>query len=307
MEDVSVAPGRYVAAVSGGVDSMVLLELLHGRPGVELTVAHYEHGIRGDSSDADRVFVEAAAARYGLPFVYEHGRLGALAGEALARQRRYDFLERARVAASASAVLTAHHQDDVLETAIINVLRGTGRRGLTALRSRLGVQRPLLDYTKADITAFAAARGLTWREDETNTDEAYLRNYIRRRIVPRLGPDGRRQLLAVIARQQTLNDEIEPLLASVLAGGQRGENPCTVSRLWFIMLPHAAAREVLAAWLRRCGCSDFDRRRIEDLTAAAKTLAPGKQADIGRHFVLRIGRQSLTIAQRALENTGRRV
>src|SRR5438309_11792005 len=93
--ELQIMPGKYVLAVSGGVDSMVLLDLLAAQPGIELIVAHFDHGIREDA-DADRQLVEAAATRYGLPFVAARGQLGAQASEATAREARYRFLQQVR-------------------------------------------------------------------------------------------------------------------------------------------------------------------------------------------------------------------
>src|SRR6185436_20114617 len=125
---ISVRPGKYVVAVSGGVDSMVLLDLLRQKPKLELVVAHFDHGIREDSAQ-DRKLVQRIAKAYGLPFVHAKGNLGPKAGEALAREARYAFLRQVQADHDAKAIITAHHQDDMLKTAIMNLLRGTGRRG----------------------------------------------------------------------------------------------------------------------------------------------------------------------------------
>src|SRR4051794_16456164 len=129
---IYVGPGKYVVAVSGGVDSVGLLDLLRMDPGVKLTVSHFDHGIR-DDSHLDRAHVQALARRYQLPFVYDKGALGPGASEAEARTARYQFLDNVKTKTGAHAIVTAHHQDDVLETAIINLLRGTGRKGLSSL------------------------------------------------------------------------------------------------------------------------------------------------------------------------------
>src|SRR5437870_1107332 len=113
---------------------MTLLDLLAKKPNVKLIVAHFDHGMRPDS-EKDRQFVQVVTEKYGLPFVFSEGRLGPKASEATARTARYKFLEKTKKAEGAKTIITAHHQDDVLETAIINLLRGTGRRGLTALKS----------------------------------------------------------------------------------------------------------------------------------------------------------------------------
>src|SRR5437764_343012 len=134
MDVVLPKPGKYVVAVSGGVDSVALLDMLARSDDLKLVVAHFDHGIRKDSAK-DRKFVEDLAKNYDLPFVYEEGHLGSGTSEAVARGARYDFLHRVKKSHGAQAIITAHHQDDVLETAIINLLRGTGRKGLTSLTS----------------------------------------------------------------------------------------------------------------------------------------------------------------------------
>src|SRR5688572_18243464 len=170
-----LSPGKYVVAVSGGVDSMVLLDLLRERPKLELIVAHFDHGIRKESA-RDRKLVQRIAKSYDLPFFYAEGNLGPKAGEALAREARYAFLRKIQEEQGAKAIITAHHQDDMLETAIMNLLRGTGRRGLSSLKSRKELVRPMLEWTKKGIREYAEERDLVWAEDVTNDDERYLRN-----------------------------------------------------------------------------------------------------------------------------------
>src|SRR5690606_5271626 len=106
---IKIRPGKYVVAVSGGVDSMVLLDLLRQKPKLELIVAHFDHGIRPDSAE-DRKLVQRVAKHYDLPFVYAEGKLGPKASEALAREARYAFLRRVQAEQGAEAIITAHHQ-----------------------------------------------------------------------------------------------------------------------------------------------------------------------------------------------------
>ncbi|MEO8785000.1 MAG: tRNA lysidine(34) synthetase TilS, partial [Candidatus Saccharimonadales bacterium] len=261
---IRIKPGRYILAVSGGVDSVVLLDLLADLPGLKLTVAHFDHGIRTDSKN-DRIFVQSLAAAHNLPFVYDRAELGPGASEALARQARYQFLHKVRQLAEAQAVITAHHADDRLETAIINILRGTGRRGLSSLKSGALIVRPLLHTDKKQLVAYARDQNLRWHEDSTNQDDSYLRNYVRHNLLSRFTETERLQLTDYIKTASGLNRSADQQLVNWLhlqpVAGQ-------LDRGWFISLPHAVAKELLASWLRANDIS-YDRPALERLAIAA--------------------------------------
>lgn len=288
---LELEPGRYVVAVSGGVDSRVLLDLLAAAKQYDLIVAHFDHGIRPDSAD-DAHFVEQLARQYGLPFFTEAGHLGSMASEASARTARYDFLYRIMAAEGASALITAHHQDDVLETAIINLLRGSGRKGLTALRDVPEVRRPLLAQSKQNILEYAQARTLEWREDSTNQDTNYLRNYVRLRILPRFSEKDRQALRAIIKQQDILNEHIDTQLTELPGWEVDGQ---TIDRVWFNCLPHDVAKEVIATWLRSNSLRDFDRQTIERIVVAGKVTHAGKQIDILRRVRLNVEKDRLAL------------
>lgn len=281
---LTLQPGRYIVAVSGGVDSIVLLDLLTRDPNLELVVAHFDHGIRLDSAQ-DRELVERLAEQYDLPFVYAEGKLGPRASEATARNARYQFLHEQRVEAGAQAVITAHHQDDLIETAVLNMLRGTGRKGLSSLESNGHLARPLLNYTKQQIKDYATEHELQWREDSTNQDTKYLRNYVRHNILAKLTDQQKQALLEHIQTARLLNQDIDELLQ--VSGSE-------LNRRWFISLPHAVAREVMATWLRNHR-QVFDSKTLERLVVAAKTLSAGKQVDVTKTMHIYIGKQSLAL------------
>jgi tRNA(Ile)-lysidine synthase len=306
--NIDLPKGTYVVAVSGGVDSMVLLDLLAQKfsvfssplsanrkttdnCNVRLIIAHYDHGVRDDSAQ-DRQLVQEVAARHGLPFVYNEGHLGIGVSEDVARKARYGFLHHVRQAAGAGAIITAHHQDDMLETAVINILRGTGRRGLGALKSEGTLLRPLLHCTKKDILDYAKKHHVQWREDSTNQDEVYLRNYVRRKILGTFSQMERDMLLQHVLDAKKLNAEIDRLLIDHLHMQPAAD---TLDRHWFIMLPHAVACELMAEWLRARGIRQFDRKLLEKLVHAAKTYQPGKQTDIDRHHQLAIRKNNLVL------------
>jgi tRNA(Ile)-lysidine synthase len=275
---IQVEPGKYVIAVSGGVDSMVLLDALRQLDGIKLVVAHFDHGIRPDSEE-DRKLVQRVAAQHRLPFVFTEGQLGPNTSEATARRARYEFLREVQRVSNARAVLMAHHQDDLIETAIINLLRGTNRRGLTSLKNHESLKRPLLHLTKRQIRAYALSHHLEWREDSTNADTAYLRNHIRHRIVPKLTITQRQQLTELLAGADAINQELEKHLVNYLHMQPALD---VLDRLMFIRLPHNVAREVMATWLRQRGLSQFDRVTLERLVVGAKTGRQGSRIDVNQ-------------------------
>jgi tRNA(Ile)-lysidine synthetase-like protein len=287
--EIDLQPGKYVVAVSGGVDSMVLLDLLRQMSGLELVVAHFDHGIRDDSA-ADRIFVDATAKSYGLLYSFAEGNLGPKVSEATARQARYDFLHRVKSENEADAIITAHHQDDMLETAIINLLRGTGRKGLSSLRSTDDIKRPLLNIPKSEIQKYAKKHKLEWREDSTNQDESYLRNYVRHRLLPHLSETEKNRLLQIINQAAETNEQLDHELLQLLP-----VDAGNLSRKDIIALSHAEARELMAAWLRSNHLRDFDRSTLERMVVAAKTGRPGKQIDVFKKVTMRIGRSDLAL------------
>lgn len=185
-----------VVGVSGGVDSVALLDLLTRLPGFDLTlvVAHLNHCLRGEESDADEQFCRELAAGYGARFVSCRVEVRAVAAarrlnlEDAARQERISFFDELRAATGAAAVVLAHHGDDQAETVMMRLLRGSGTTGLAGMpyRNRRGYARPLLEVRRAELENYLVTRGLGWREDSSNSDTRYLRNRIRHELLPLL-------------------------------------------------------------------------------------------------------------------------
>lgn len=271
---------KYIVAVSGGVDSVVLLDVMSRVPGVELVVAHFDHGIRSDSHE-DALFVAQLAEKYRLPFELRREDLGAAASEALARERRYLFLRQLARHYNARLV-TAHHLDDVVETVAINMTRGTGWRGVSALNS--DVVRPLLDTSKASIIAYARRNGLAWREDSTNQTDAYLRNRIRRSTLT-LPIDTKRQLRALHAYQRVLRRHIEDEARRLV-----GEGP-SYSRYLLSHMGDLAALECL--WVIFAGA--LTRPQLARLLRAIKTSKPGTKYDAGAGKVVHFSTRHFTV------------
>lgn len=171
---------KYILAVSGGIDSIMLLDLFARNIKKEdLLVAHFDHGIR-DNSYLDALFVKRLADNYKIDFVLGRGRLRRNTSEDEARRKRYDFLYGIKKEYG-GVIVTAHHKNDVVESIAINMLRGTGWRGLTVMNNLL-IFRPLIYVTKEEIKNYVFKNNLSWREDQSNASDVYLRNRVRKGI-----------------------------------------------------------------------------------------------------------------------------
>ncbi|MBN2233259.1 MAG: tRNA lysidine(34) synthetase TilS [Deltaproteobacteria bacterium] len=192
-----IAPGfpavPLLAAVSGGGDSMAMLRallMLRRRRTFSLGVVHFNHRLRGEDADADERFVAAVCREAGIPLSVGQWRErgGTATGrvpEDSARQARYAFFSRCLARCPESLILTAHTASDQAETMVMNLLRGTGLRGLKGIPGRRGrIVRPLLDVSRERLAAWADRHRVAYRDDATNADPAYTRNRIRRRVMP---------------------------------------------------------------------------------------------------------------------------
>jgi tRNA(Ile)-lysidine synthase len=267
---LDLKPGKYIVAVSGGVDSMVLLDLVAQKK-VNIVVAHFDHGTRPDSAD-DAEFARHATANYGLPFELGSGALGAAASEATARRARYNFLNAVKAKYGADFIVTAHHQDDLIETAMLNLLRGSNRRGLSAIKDNPGVVRQLIDKTKAEILGYAKTKDLQWREDPTNSDKKYLRNYIRLYTLPNLSAVDRHKLLQNIQNVSVFNKQIDKALQALAT---EVAPDSAIDRYKFGQLPVDLSRELLAFWLRQRGLNQYDSKDLNRLNMVIRTARPG--------------------------------
>ncbi|MCA9349370.1 tRNA lysidine(34) synthetase TilS [Candidatus Saccharibacteria bacterium] len=294
----ALKPGKYVVAVSGGVDSVALLHALTLLPDVELVVAHFDHGIRPDSNE-DAKHVLQLAKKYGLPFELGEASLGPNVSEELARDMRYNFLKIAAAKHSADGIITAHHQDDLIETAIINMSRGTGRHGLSSLRTHSNLIRPLLSTTKQELRSYAESQGLVWRDDSSNTDNKYLRNYIRNNIVPKLSSDQRDHLLHHINRVQGLNQQIDSLLDNYVTHHSYRRGNRVYSRSWFNQLPHDFAASVLHHILRNNQVSDYTKKQIDLLVVKIKAGRPGSLLDLDGEHQIGLTKRSFRLLARS--------
>lgn len=209
-KDLFSAHDHLLVAVSGGTDSMVLADLLHTL-GYDFTVAHCNFALRGKESDEDEYFVkETTEKKYRRSFLSTRFDTRGYAAEhklsiqEAARDLRYAWLEEERQKCGAACVVTAHHANDSVETLLLNLVRGTGLRGLTGIPVRRDkVVRPLLFAFREEIRRYAETRQVMWREDSSNASVHYQRNFIRHEILPRLrqlNPSADQSLAETISR-----------------------------------------------------------------------------------------------------------
>lgn len=263
----NITQPHYIVAVSGGVDSVVLLDMLMRHNVGPLVVAHVDHGMRKDSAN-DAQFVRSLAKRHQLQYELLQLQLGLGASEDIARQARYAFFRQLQDSYG-GPIVTAHHADDVVETIALNLQRGTGWRGL-AVMGAPDIHRPLTGYFKDELIAYAKKHSLKWREDVTNTQPIYARNRLRPQL-QQLPRQLRLELLALWRQQQKVARQIDEQVAPLV----------NCRRYFYIMTPPRVAREVLRATLLQAGVSRT-RPQLDALVLAIKTAKNGTQRPLGK-------------------------
>jgi tRNA(Ile)-lysidine synthase len=299
------AGAPWVVAVSGGLDSVVLLHLLRFVARVEhrLVVAHFDHAMRAGSAD-DARWVTGLAAAWGLEARVARAP-SPLGSEEHAREARHAYLDAVRREVGGALALTAHHADDQAETVLFRALRGSGRAGLAGIAARRGhFFRPLLSFWREELEAYARDARLAWRQDASNADLGYARNALRHRVLPDVerlvSPGARRALvrLADIAREEEAGWEslvpglLAPLGVELRAGGLWAD----AGRLSAL---HPAVRgRVLRALAARMGgaLDEAATRRGVEFLAAARS---GASVDLGGGLTLQRELDRVRIGARA--------
>lgn len=285
-------PGTAIVAVSGGADSVSLLDLLHGvaqERQLALVVAHADHGIHSDSARVAGA-VRQLAERYGLPFELGELRLGAAATETAARRARYAWLRDVQRRHGARYLVTAHHADDQIETVLLRVLRGSAPAGLAGIAARgtHGLARPLLSFTKAELAAHAAARALPVHDDPANRDPRHLRSWVRVTLLPAIaGRLGERVLRDITrlgraaATERRAWDHALELVPEL--GVQSDDAGFSVARAVLARYDDALGVSLLRAAARRAGLV-LGPRRARRLIALARG-ASGRRLELGQGWL----------------------
>ena len=244
-----------LAAVSGGADSLAMLELLaDARGGEGMTVAYVDHGTRPEAA-FEAAWVAASARRRRAAFVKLDGR-GSGRSEAAMRERRYRALGECARHMGAHWIATAHTADDQIETLLLRLLRGSGRRGLggvAPVRGRL--VRPLLGSRRTDLRAFLVRRGIGWCEDPSNRDRSYARNRLRHDVIPAIeeafGEDCLRRLPELADRWREEDRFLDSEAARFQAFATVGVDSAALDLRALAETPPALQPRVLRAWFAR--------------------------------------------------------
>jgi tRNA(Ile)-lysidine synthase len=290
---------RVVAAVSGGVDSVVLLYLLAGdraRLQLDLVVAHFNHQLRGREADADEQFVGALAGKLGLNFRAGRGDVRGRARkqrtgiEETARELRYEFLQTVCLETKAVRIATGHNADDNAETMLLHLFRGAGVRGLAGIPVRRNeglIIRPLLFATRNEIAAYATEQGISFREDTTNAEDDRARNVIRHHILPvarlRVQPGVVRTLL----RTAEVFRELDSYLAQIARTGldqviiRRTGEEVHLSLPILLSFP-TAVRQYLVMHVAEATTGLRLRSDRVDAVLAMAVQQPGRRITLGR-------------------------
>ena len=268
-----------IAAISGGVDSVTMLDILETSHS-NVIVAHFNHGIRSDS-DEDEQLVGELAAQYGFKYERKKEDLGADASETYARERRYKFLNEVATKYNGT-IYTAHHADDVVETIALNLIRGTGWRGLTPLDNP-DIIRPLIGWWKSDIRDYVEKNQLRWREDSTNLHGEHLRNRVRKALRS-LDLQEKKKLLELYQQQKTLKRQIDTLVSGLT----------TTNRQFFREADDAVALEVLRAICTKQNITPL-RKNLKLALDAIRTFKNGKKFELNKYVTIKMNRDDFEL------------
>jgi len=294
---------RYLVGVSGGRDSVALLHSLVERGYEQLIVCHLNHQLRGRSSDADARFVKKLAAKCDVDLEMGSTNVCALAAkhkmsiEVAAREARYKFFAQVARQRRTQTIFLAHHADDLIETFLINLFRGAGASGLSAIREisnrRIGdvdltIVRPFLGRWRDEIDRYVRKHGLKFREDASNKNLAPLRNRIRRRIIPYLEKTLGRNIRQSIWRAATIAAEEENWIEDQLPDATDAD--LAVAKLRD--LPVALQRREILKWLRARKIANVGFDVVEDVRSLLGYDAPVAKVNLpqDRHVRRRAGK-----------------
>ena len=280
---------KLLLAVSGGIDSMVLMRLCIEMK-MDISVAHCNFSLRGDESDADEYFVKSQTDKLQIPIFIKKFDTTKIAEkekssiQVVARNLRYEWFNTLLINNDYDYILTAHHLDDSLETFLINFTRGSGLNGLTGIpQQNVSIVRPLLPFSRTEIEIFANENKVEWREDSSNASGKYLRNKLRHDVIPmlkELNPSllhSFENTISNLQQAQSLVDDASRIVYRKVVTDTNFQKRINLTEL--IQLPNYNA--YLYQWLEPLGFSDWES--INDLATAQS----GKQIHSQNHTLLK--------------------
>ena len=296
--------GRVMCAVSGGLDSMCLLDYMTSQPGFSVGAAHFNHQLRGAEADRDEAFVRDYCGKRRIPFVSGSGDTRALAEreglstEEAARRLRYEFLNKAAEDGGYDAILTAHHADDNAETVLLNLIRGTGSAGLAGIpQVRGNICRPFLRIPRAELAAYAAAHDIPHVEDSTNQDPgAAARNALRSTVMPvlrQLNPKCAENIARTSASLREESDALESMARGLMNQVKELPDGVSVPCLMLTDVPQAVAERAVLQLLAQTGGHRRDLSAAHVL--AVLDLARGRGAEVSLPYGLTARRKKYSL------------
>nr|WP_294775966.1 tRNA lysidine(34) synthetase TilS [uncultured Flavobacterium sp.] len=280
---------KLLLAVSGGIDSMVLVNLCH-KAKLDFAVAHCNFQLRGTESDEDENFVKSQTEKFQIPIFIQKFDTKAFAEQqklsiqVVARNLRYEWFYTLLANHNFDYILTAHHLDDSLETFLINFTRGSGIEGLMGIPEQNDkIVRPLLAFSRNDIEAFAQENQITWREDSSNASDKYLRNKLRHDVIPmlkELNPSllsSYENTISHLKQTQSLAQDASQSLYPKVVSEDENHTVIDLKKL----LKYRNYKAYLFDWLQAFGFADWDS--VYDLTKAQS----GKQVLSETHILLK--------------------
>jgi tRNA(Ile)-lysidine synthase len=285
---------RCLIGVSGGRDSVALLDQLVDLGYRRLVVCHLDHQLRGRASKADARFVKRLAAKLHCEFEIDRTDVAALARqskqsvETAGRTARYEFFARVARRRRCHTIFLGHHADDLVETFLMNLFRGAGPAGLSGMReitslrvsgTELKIVRPLLGVWREEIAAFVKGHRIEFREDATNQSLGPVRNRIRRRVIPYIEKQLGRKVRSSIWRAAIIAADEAEWLEGLVDSKQSEAEQLDTAKLR--AQPRALQRRTIQKWLQSRGVVDLDfyliervRALLDPETTTAKTNLP---------------------------------
>ncbi|AKD02163.1 tRNA lysidine(34) synthetase TilS [Pontibacter korlensis] len=298
---------KILAAVSGGIDSVVLCEVLHQLK-YDFALAHCNFGLRAEDAEADQLFIKKLAKKYNVPFFTENFNTRAfaeqekLSTQMAARTLRYNWFEQIRQQEGYDYIATAHHSNDTTETILLHLTKGTGIAGLHGIPPKNGhIIRPMLSVTKDDIYEYVTERKLIWREDSSNQTTKYQRNKIRHEVIPvlkEINPNLEETMLHTAERVSHAESIVAAYIENLRQQSIKEEEEAVYASL--TPLQNATGLPVVLHELLRP--YNFSYAVVLELVEALEGIS-GKQFDSPTHTLVK-DREQLVITRRNLSSFG---